>query len=125
MSQNRIEMNPNKECDIAVVVVQTKPKYHVIVPESYIFGLDDLQAQLKTWGVNNKCDHLIYWQRSFLDDSVVPKSDGNPNFNLVPRSDFPPPPEIDSACYLVRVKRFFSEYLFKVKNSTEHDIWVI
>lgn len=96
---------------IAVVVVQTNPKYHIIVPESYIFGLNNVQAELKTWGVNNKRDHLVYWKRSFLDDNVVPQSEENPNFYLAPRTDFPPPPEIDSACYKVRVKRFFSEYL--------------
>lgn len=107
-----MKMNIDQESEmIAVVVLRTNPKYHVIVPESYIFGLKDVQAELKTWGVNNKCDHLVYWKRSFLDDSVVPKSDEIPNFGLMPRTDFPPPPEIDSACYFVRVKRFFSKYL--------------
>lgn len=106
-------MNSNRESEMfAVVVLRTEPKQHCVVPEKYIYGLDELQDKLKTWGINNKCDHLIFWKRTFLDDSVAPTSDENPNFQLMPRADFPPSPEINSACYLARVKRFFSEYKF-------------
>lgn len=99
---------------LAVVVLCTEQKQHCIVPEKYILGLNDLQDKLKTWGVNNKHNHLVFWKRLFLDDNVAPNSGENPNFQLVPRMDFPPPPEIDSACYLARVKRFFSKYEYLV-----------
>lgn len=94
---------------LAVVVLRTEPKEHCIVPENYIFGLNDLQDKLKTWGVNNKCDHLVYWKRSFLDDNVIPSSEETPNFGLVPCLDYPPPAEVNSACYLARIKRFYSK----------------
>lgn len=97
---------------LTVVVLLTEPKQHCIVPENYIFGLVDLQDKLKTWGVNRESKHLIFWKRSFLDDSVVPDSQENPNFFLAPSVMFPPPPEIDSACYMARVKRFFSKYYY-------------
>lgn len=100
-------MNQNA---ILAVVVLKEPREHVIVPEKYIYGLDKLQGELKTWGVNSKVNHLIFWKRSFLDDNVIPDSSEDANFNLTPRDDFPPPPEIDSACYIARVKRFFSKY---------------
>lgn len=95
---------------LALVVLLTKPKQHCIVPEKYIHGLDKVEDQLKTWGVNSKHTHLIFWKRSFLDDSVVPDSSERPNFHLELRNDFPPPAEIDSACFHGRVKRFYSEY---------------
>lgn len=101
------------QTQLAVVVLLTEPeRHHCIVPENCILGLDDLQDQLKTWGVNRKCNHLVYWQRSFLDDNVIPDSQDTPNFGLTTRNDFPPPADVDSACYMARVKRFFSKYDF-------------
>lgn len=103
-------MNQDKSCEsLAVVVLLTEPKYHVIIPENYIHGLDELQHQLKTWGVNKKHDHLIFWKRSFLDHNVAPDSIEKANFSLEPRNDYPPPTNIFSACYKARVKRFFSK----------------
>lgn len=99
------------QIQLAVVVLLIEPeRQHCIVPENYIYGLDELQDQLKTYGVNNKRNHLIFWKRSFLDDNIVPDSQEIPNFQLTPRNDFPPPAGIDSACYLARVKRFYSKY---------------
>lgn len=95
---------------LAVVVLLTKPQQHVIVPEKYIYGLDKLESQLKTWGVNNQHNHLIFWKRSFLDDDEAPNSIHPANFKLTPLYDFPPPPEIDTACYIGRVKRIFCEF---------------
>lgn len=101
------------QTQLAVVVLLTKPeRQHCIVPENCIFGLDKLQDDLKTWGVNRKCDHLVFWKRSFLDDNVLPDLQENPNFQLTPCDVFPPPAEIDSACYMARIKRFFSKYLY-------------
>lgn len=101
------------QIQLAVVVLLTEPeRHHVIIPENYIYGLDKLQDQLKTWGVNSKRNHLVFWKRSFLDDTVIPDSQESPNFEMTPQNDFPPPEGIDSACYLARVKRFFSKYDF-------------
>lgn len=75
----------------------------------YIYGLDGLEPELKTWGVNNQHKHVIVWKRSFLDDNLEPNSIDPPNFNLLPRDAFPPPPEDDVACFYARIKRFFGE----------------
>lgn len=94
----------------AVVVLLTKPREHCIVPEKYIFGLDDLEDQLKTWGANKVHNHLIYWNHTLLNNNIAPDSMSHPPyFNLAICEEFPPPPEIDSVCFHGRVKRFFSE----------------
>lgn len=99
---------------LAVVVLTTKTRHHVIVPEKYIYGLDKEEAALKTWGVNNQHKHIIYWKRDFLDDSVMPNSNDQPNFSLSLSQVFPPPAGIDSACFECRVKQFFCEcYSYK------------
>lgn len=46
--------------ELLAVVVLKEQKEHIIVPEKYIYGLDQLQGELKTWGVNSKVDHLIF-----------------------------------------------------------------
>lgn len=97
---------------LVVVVLNTKPREYCIVPEAYIHGLKELEDDLKTWGVDPKSNHLVYWKRSFLDHTIVPVSQNDANFNLVPRNDFPPPPEVDAACYKAQIKRFFSKYFF-------------
>lgn len=105
-------MNQNNENGILALVVlsDTRPKVHIIVPEEYVFGLDECQAELKTYGVSKTHSHLIYWKRDFLNDNLVPTADEEPNFYLPTRADFPPPAQIDSACYNAKVKNFYSEY---------------
>lgn len=62
----------------------------------------------KTWGASKK-NHLIFSERSFIDDNTASNAAIVPNFQLDKLQDYPPPPEIESACYLARVKRFFSK----------------
>lgn len=102
----------------ALVVLRAKPLTYCIVPEEYIYGLDEIEDQLKTWGVS-KSDHLVFWTRSLIDDVTAPNTVIVPNFNLDPCQEYPPPPEIHSTCYLGRVKRFFSEcdYYFIVPSA--------
>lgn len=102
----------------AVVVLLTKPREHCIVPEKYIFGLDEVEDRLKTWGANKVHDHLIYWNRILLNNDIAPDSSLHPpDFNVDKCEVFPPPPQIDSVCFFGRVKRFFSKYiLFQCPN---------
>lgn len=93
----------------AVVVLDTLPRINLIVPEQFIYGLREFEDQLKTWGVSKKC-HLVFWTRSLMDDNTASNTNIVPNFDLDRREDYPPPPEIESACYLARVKRFFSKF---------------
>lgn len=101
----RIERNM-----FVLVVLLTEPHKNCIVPEKYVFGLDEVEDKLKTWGVS-KHNHLIFWTRSLLDDNFDTDSLLPPNFNLDPISEYPPPLGIDSACYIGRVKRFFSKLI--------------
>ncbi|XP_031635606.1 uncharacterized protein LOC116348676 [Contarinia nasturtii] len=93
----------------ALVVLLTEPRTYCIIPEEYIYGLREIEDQLKTWGVS-KFDHLIFWTRSLLDDNTAPEILIDPNFQLEQRRDFPPPTEIESACYIGRIKRFFKTF---------------
>lgn len=93
----------------AVVVLRSNPSEHCVVPEKYIYGFEDMEAELKTWGANRCHDHLVYWSRELLNDNVVPSVDNNPpNFNLPKCNDYPP--QIAACCYLARVKRFFRSF---------------
>lgn len=93
----------------AVVVLLSKPREHCVVPENYIFGLDQMEAELKTWGANKTHNHLIYWNRSLLNDNIL--SNAVPDFHAIKCEVFPPPTNVDAVCFLGRVKRFFSKFL--------------
>lgn len=93
----------------AVVVLLTKPRAHTIVPENYIYGLKELEDNLKTWGANKKHDHLIFWSQNLLNDDTVPDETIQPNFSSASYDVFPPPPQVKAACYIGRIKRFFSK----------------
>lgn len=100
----------------AVVVLLTKPRMHCVVPEKYIFGLEKMEAELKTWGANKTHDHLIFWNRTLLNDNIVPNAAIHPpDFHVDKCEVFPPP--IDSAFFLGRVKRFLVSnftYIFRL-----------
>lgn len=91
------------------VVVLFQAREHCVVPQEYIFGLDEIEAEMKTWGVHKQHKHLIFWSRALLNDTYPVGIVDPPNFDLDPIDEFPPPDRIDSACYLGRIKRFFSE----------------
>lgn len=93
----------------AVVVLLTKPRQHIVVPEDYIHGLKELEDNLKTWGTNKKHDHLIFWSKNLLNDDAVPDETIQPDFSSVSCDVYPPPGEVNAACYIGRIKRFFSK----------------
>lgn len=94
----------------AVVVLLTKPREHIIVPESYIFGLEKLEDDLKTWGANKQHDHLIFWSKHLLDDDIITDETNPPDFSLTISENFPPSSEANVGCYFGRIKRFFSKH---------------
>lgn len=91
-----------------VVVLRTQPRVHIIVPEKYICGLKELEDDLKTWGVNKKHDHLIFWSKDLLNDDS-PDETFEPDFNAVSCDVFPPPRQVNAACYIGRIKCFYSK----------------
>lgn len=93
----------------AVVVLRSSPSEHCVVPEKYIHGIDDIEAELKTWGTNKAHDHLVFWSRELLNDDITPSAINHPpNFNLPKHIDYPP--RVAACCYLARVKRFFRSF---------------
>lgn len=93
----------------AVVVLRSNPSEHCVVPENYIYGFEDIEAELKTWGANKNHDHLVYWSRELLNDNVTPCVITHPpNFSLPKCTEFPP--KVAACCFLARVKRFFRSF---------------
>lgn len=91
----------------AVVVLLTRPRNHCIVPEQYIMGIDQIMADIKTWGVNRQHNYTIYWSRAWSDNREI----SPPNFTLAISNEYPPQQEINEMCYAGRIKRFFGKFL--------------
>lgn len=101
----------------AVVVLLTNPRTHCVLPEEYIFGLENVEAEMKTWGINRNHKHLVFWSRTLFDNAQDYIAD-QPNFSLIPLGEFPPRDEIDSACFFARIKRFFSKLIKTIFSGT-------
>lgn len=80
-----------------VVVFLMKPKKYVVVPENFIFDLD--QTKLKNIGANRNQNFKIFWSNI--------GNDVQPNFNAEESEIYPP--NIIEACYIGRVYKFYSE----------------
>lgn len=87
-----------------VVVFLTDVKKHIIVPEQFIFGLDE--ERLKNIGRNSNFQYKIFWSENAIDENGVPNAEYLPNFALPKCTTFPP---VDDACYVGKLKKFFSE----------------
>lgn len=87
-----------------VVVFLTDAKEHVIVPEEFIFGLDE--ESLKNRGRNANFSYKIFWSENAISENGVPNAQYLPNFNLPKSTEFPP---VDEACYVGKLKKLFSK----------------
>lgn len=96
-----------------VVVFLIEPKVHVIVPEQFIFDLNE--ESLKNVGKNGNFHYKIFWSENALTVDGAPDSGYKPNFDSPESKVFPP---IGSACYVGKLKKFCSEYLVRKKDST-------
>lgn len=88
-----------------IVVFLVDAKKHIIVPEEFIFNLDE--ESLKNKGKNPSFRYTVFWSENALDANGVPQADYLPDFNLTKSIDYPP---IGDACYLGQIKKFHSEY---------------
>lgn len=68
--------------DLVVVYLSDVAK-HIIVPESYIYGLD--LKQLKNRGKNMSRSHLVYWSDDCIEGELYPE----PNENAPKSQTFP------------------------------------
>lgn len=87
-----------------VVVFLVDSKKHIIVPEEFVFDLDE--ESLKNKGKNPNFRYTVFWSENALDENGIPRAEYVPDFNLVKVIDFPP---IGDACYLGQVKKFYSK----------------
>lgn len=81
-----------------VLAFLTEVKKHIVVPEQFVFDLN--QLKLKNLGVNRNQNFKIFWSNN-VDCTT-------PNFDA-PRSEVHPPIN-EEACYIGRVYRFYCEY---------------
>lgn len=88
-----------------VVVFLVDPKVHVIVPEEFIFNLDE--QSLKNVGKNGNFKYKVFYAENCIDENGIQNYECVPNFNLADCIEFPP---VGEACYIGKLKRFFSEY---------------
>lgn len=92
-----------------VVVYLLDAKKNIIVPETFIYELNE--EKLKNYGANRNQSHLIYWSNAASDGiDGVPNPDFPTDFTLPP-TNVHPPREIEETCYIVRLKRFFSKFI--------------
>lgn len=85
-----------------VVVFLVEPKKYIIVPEEFIFALDE--ESLKNIGKNGNFSYKIFWSDNCVDNEGVPDKEYPPDFSLENSAPFPP---ADKACYIGKLKRFF------------------
>lgn len=83
-----------------VLVFLKEPKKYVVVPENFIFDLD--QQKLKNNGANRNQNFKIFWSNDINCTA--------PNFDAEESKIHPP--IVVEACYIGRVYKFYSEYYF-------------
>lgn len=85
------------------VVYLIRAREYVVVPDNWVFDLNT--AKLKNNGRNSNQDFLVYC--AFAGGE--PMFDKQPNFEAPFSSQYDP--NIDEACFLCRVKKFFGRYI--------------
>lgn len=89
-----------------VVVYLKLCKVYVVVPESWIYDVN--QELLKNQGVNCNRDVLVFWSKKGLIDDQ-PNENYAPNFLSNKESTFPPSNNVEEACYVGRLIKYFGE----------------
>lgn len=91
---------------MSLVVVYLKvPKVHVIILDSWIYGLNE--SKLRNYGLNSNQDHRFFFSTDAIGADEMPDDTYIPNFDLPLSEEFPP---LGDSCYIGRVKRFFGRF---------------
>lgn len=85
-----------------VAVYLKRPKQYIIVPENWIYDLNN--AKLKNYGRNCNQDFLVFWSAT----NGMANLDTPPNFNAMLSHAYETTTE-DGFCYIGRVLRFFGK----------------
>lgn len=80
---------------------------HIVVPESFVYELDELST--KNYGVNRNQVRLIYFSFELfeiLNRNEIPNREFPPNFNLPITIEYPLPMELKETCFNGRIISF-------------------
>lgn len=92
-----------------VVVYLIEPKINIVIPEEWIFALDE--EKIKNMGANSNQSYRIFYSNDASNENGVPNGLHAPNFNLLLMDIFPPSYDVVECCYIGRVKHFYREYI--------------
>lgn len=91
---------------MSLVVVYLKvPKVHVVIPDNWIYRLNE--SKLRNYGVNTNQDHRLFWSNDAVNDDEMPDYAYTPNFDAPLSNVFPP---LEDSCYIGRVKKFYGNF---------------
>lgn len=96
-----------------VVVYLKDAKKNIIVPEEWIFDLDE--QKLKNHGANSNQNYLVFWSYyGIYGDDDIPNAAYEPNFFLDKMVEYPPPHGVAECCYIGRIKHFYPKLYSKI-----------
>lgn len=106
-----------------VVVYLQDPKEYTIVPENFIFDLNE--RNLKNRGVNRNQSRLIYFSQQMFDEMQSNQDldeEFEPNFHCQITMEYPLPVSLIETCYIGRLisfegEKFFQQYFYITTNS--------
>lgn len=87
-----------------VVVYVDAIKKYIIVPEEWIFDIDE--EKLKNRGCNPNQKVRIFWSALGIDGNGRPNAEYPANFGLNFATEHPPP---NDACYMGKVVHYYSK----------------
>lgn len=96
-----------------IVVYLHEAKQYTVVPEEFIFCLDE--RSLKNYGVNSNQTRLIYFSKEAyekLEQNV--KQTFAPNFNLPVTNVYPLPDNLEETCFKGHMYAFESKFFYNI-----------
>lgn len=93
-----------------VVVYLTGPKKLTVIPEKFIFDLNE--RKLKNYGCNSNQSQRIYFSQQWFQnqiDKINLDQEFTPNFDLRASSVYPLPNTVNEAVFVALLKKFESK----------------
>lgn len=93
-----------------VIVFLSGPKQLTVIPEEFIFDLDE--RKLKNLGCNRNQSQRIYFSKEWFQnqiDGINLEKKFTPNFNLPASSIYPMPNDVEEAVYIANLRKFESK----------------
>lgn len=102
--------SPNNKVKMLVVVYLQEAKKYIVVPEEFIYRLDE--RSLKNYGINSNQKRLIYFSNEVFKnlENKIEMNSLTPNFNAPVTKIFPLPDNLKESCFHGRLYAFESKY---------------